>query len=128
MDHTQQDAKSEADVTTARDLPKALARYRQPDHLRSVFELVITGIPYAVLWAAAWWALSIGYWLTLAISVPAAAFLMRLFLIKHDCGHGAFFRRTVFNDWVRHVLGVLTAAPAFAGRGWRNPHDESRRI
>ena len=67
--------------------------------MRSVLvELIITDGSFVVLWVAAWWALSISYWLTLAISLPAAAFLVRLFLIKHDCGHGAFFRRTVFND------------------------------
>ncbi len=45
----------------------------------------------SLLWAAAWAALSVSYWLTLLISVPAAFFLVRLFLIQHDCGHGALF-------------------------------------
>ena len=87
--------------------------------MRSVLELVITGVPFVVLWVSAWWALSISYWLTLAISVPAGAFLMRLFLIKHDCGHGAFFRRRIFNDWVGRVLGVLTLTPYDV---WRRSH------
>jgi omega-6 fatty acid desaturase (delta-12 desaturase) len=100
-------------------LLKALAPYREPDQLRSVLELVITGGSFVVLWAAAWWALSVSYWLTLAISVPAAAFLMRLFLIQHDCGHWAFFRNRALNDWVGRTLGVLTMTPYDY---WRRSH------
>jgi omega-6 fatty acid desaturase (delta-12 desaturase) len=87
--------------------------------MRSVFELIITSVLFIVFWAAAWWALSFSYWLTLAICMPAGAFLVRLFLIKHDCGHGAFFRRRVFNDWVGRVLGVLTLTPYDV---WRRDH------
>ena len=119
MDYMEQEAQSERNLTPARDLLKALARYREPDHMRSVLELIITDVSFVVLWVAAWWALSISYWLTLAISLPAAAFLVRLFLIKHDCGHGAFFRRRVFNDWVGRVLGVLTLTPYDV---WRRSH------
>jgi acyl-lipid omega-6 desaturase (Delta-12 desaturase) len=119
MDYKQQDVKSGNNLLPARDLLKALARYREPDHRRSVLELIITGAPFLVFWAAAWWALSISYWLTLAISIPAAAFLVRLFLIQHDCGHGAFFRKTSFNNWVGRILGVLTMTPYDV---WRRSH------
>ena len=119
MEYTRQQVQSEGNPPAARDLLKALARYREPDHLRSVLELTVTGVSFVVLWGAAWWALSIGYWLTLALSVPAAAFLLRLFLIKHDCGHGAFFRRGVLNDWVGRVLGVVTLTPYDV---WRRHH------
>ena len=105
MGYMQREAQSEKNLATTRDLLKALARYREPNHMRSVLELIMTGVPFVVLWVAAWWALSISCWLTLAISVPAGMFLMRLFLIKHDCGHGAFFRRRAVNDWVGRVLG-----------------------
>lgn len=101
----------EANVTPARNLLAALAPYRQPDHVRSVAELMITHIPFVALWAAAWWALSIGYWLTLILCVPAAGFLLRIFVIQHDCGHGAFFRRRAVNVWVGRVHGILTLTP-----------------
>ena len=119
MDYMQQEARSEGNLAPARDLLKALARYREPDHMRSVLELSITYVSFVVLWVAAWWALSISYWLTLAICVPASAFLMRLFLIQHDCGHGAFFRQRVFNDWVGRILGVLVLTPYDV---WRRSH------
>ncbi len=119
MDPVQQQAWPENNLTPSRDQLKALTRYCQPHHMRSVFELIITTVSFIVLWVAAWWALSISYWLTLAICVPAGTFLVRLFLIKHDCGHGAFFRRRVFNDWVGRVLGVLTLTPYDV---WRRDH------
>ena len=51
------------------------------------------------------------WWLTLLLAVPAAGFLVRLFMIQHDCGHGAFFRHRLANDWIGRALGVLTLTP-----------------
>ena len=51
------------------------------------------------------------YWLSLALALPAAGFLVRLFMIQHDCGHGAFFRTRAVNDWVGRAFGVLTLTP-----------------
>ena len=50
-----------------------------------------------------WAALYFGYWLGLLLIVPAAGFLVRLFMIQHDCGHGSFFRHRLANDWVGRV-------------------------
>ncbi len=58
-----------------------------------------------------WLSLDVGYWLTLLLAVPAAGFLVRLFIIQHDCGHGAFFRQRVANLWMGRVLGVFTMTP-----------------
>jgi omega-6 fatty acid desaturase (delta-12 desaturase) len=98
---------------------RALSRYRETKAARSAFELLITAVPFAVLWALMWAALGIGYWLSLLLAVPTAAFLMRLFMIQHDCGHGAFFRRRVINDWVGRVIGVFTLTPYGV---WRRNH------
>ena len=77
----------------------------------AVFEVTITLIPLLLLWAVMWWSLDVGYWLTLLLAVPAAGFIVRLFIIQHDCGHGAFFRQRAANSWVGRVLGVLTLTP-----------------
>jgi len=58
------------------------------------------------------------YWGVL-LTVPAAAFLLRLFMVQHDCGHGAFFGRRALDDWVGRVLGVLTLTPYDC---WRRTH------
>lgn len=96
-----------------------VARYRKPSPVRSVFELAVTVGVLALLWVAMWASLYVGYWLTLLLAVPAAGFLVRVFLIQHDCGHGAFFHERATNDWVGRVLGVLTFTPYDV---WRRAH------
>src|SRR6202050_4910539 len=90
---------------------RILARYREPSGARSTVELVITAVPFVFLWILMLVALGTGYWVGLVVVVPAAGFLVRLFMIQHDCGHGAFFRRSAMNDWVGRVLGVVTLTP-----------------
>ena len=60
--------------------------------------------------------LSLPYWVTLLLTVPTSFMLIRLFIIQHDCGHGAFFRHRLANDWVGRALGVLTLTPQHAHR------------
>jgi acyl-lipid omega-6 desaturase (Delta-12 desaturase) len=114
-----QRAQASARAVAARDWVKILARYREPSHARSVTELAITAGSLVGLWVLMWAALWLGYWLTLIIAVPAAGFLVRLFMIQHDCGHGAFFRRRGANDWVGRAIGALTLTPYDA---WRWSH------
>jgi acyl-lipid omega-6 desaturase (Delta-12 desaturase) len=83
-------------------------------------EIVITFVPLVILWALAWAALHFGYWwLSLMLAVPAAGFLVRLFMIQHDCGHGSLFRHRMANDWVGRVIGVMTLTPYDY---WRRTH------
>lgn len=96
---------------SARDWLGLLDPYRKPQIKRSILELIATAVPLAVLWVLAWLALSVSVWLTLLLSIPAAGFLVRLFLIQHDCGHGSFFRKRATNDWCGRILGVLTLTP-----------------
>ena len=98
---------------------KVLSRYREPSVGRSVFELAVTLGPFVLLWGLAWWSLSVSYWGALALSLCNAAFLLRLFCIQHDCGHGAFFRSRTVSDWLGRVLGVLTLTPYDV---WRRTH------
>jgi len=98
---------------------KILARYRQPSYTRSIIEIVITLVPLVALWVLTWAALKVSFWLALLIAVPAAGFLVRLFMIQHDCGHGSFFRHRLANDWVGRVIGVLTLTPYDF---WRRTH------
>ena len=103
----------------ARDWIRILAEYREPDPLRSSFELAVTLGPFLILWALAWWSMSISYWLTVSLSLVNAGFLLRLFAIQHDCGHGAFFQNRTLSDWLGRVIGVLTLTPYDV---WRRSH------
>jgi len=103
----------------ARAWTALLAPYRQPSRSRSAFEVAVTAVPLVLLWFLMWLSLDIGYWLCLLLAVPAAGFLVRLFMIQHDCGHGAFFRHRLANDWLGRVIGVLTLTPY---EYWRRTH------
>ena len=103
-----------------RRLQRILGNYSTPNPVRSVAELAITALPLASLWAAAWFAFYLGHaWASLLIAIPAAGFLVRLFMIQHDCGHGTFFTGRLANDWVGRVIGVLTLTPY---DWWRRSH------
>ena len=65
-----------------------LARYREPSLARSTVELAITAVPLVILWIVMWAALGTGYWICLLLAVPAAGFLVRLFMIQHDWATG----------------------------------------
>ena len=96
-----------------------LRRYREPSLARSLTELLITGVPFSLLWLSMWALLGAGYWICLLLAVPTAGFLVRLFMIQHDCGHGAFFRHRRANDWLGRAIGVLTLTPYDC---WRRSH------
>jgi len=96
-----------------------LAAYKGPDAKRSVWQLASGAVLFAAAWAGMYFSLSVGYWLTLLCAVPAAFFLVRLFIIQHDCGHGAFFRSSRAADIVGSILGVLTLTPYHY---WKKTH------
>ena len=102
-----------------RGLLRELAPYRKAETGRSAFELVVTAIPFALLWASMCLLLQAGYMAGLVLALPAGGFLLRLFLIQHDCGHGAFFGRQSANDWVGRILGAMTLTPYDY---WRRSH------
>jgi omega-6 fatty acid desaturase (delta-12 desaturase) len=106
--------------TTAREWAQAFAPYREANAARAGLELAITALPFAALWAAMLVASRNGQiWLSFAMAPVAAAFLIRLFMIQHDCGHGSFFPSKPANDWVGRAIGVVTMTPY---DHWRRSH------
>ncbi len=98
---------------------RALADFRDPSPRRSIVEIVLTALPFLALWIAMAVLIERGHWWSLILTVPAAAFLVRLFIIQHDCGHGSFFRSRRANDWVGRLLGIVTLTPYDQ---WRKSH------
>src|SRR5258708_38704139 len=90
---------------------KLLAPYREPDPKRSVWQLASAALMFAASWALMYFALGVGYWLTLILAGPAAVCLVRLFIIQHDGGHGAFFKSSRGADIPRSSLRAVTPAP-----------------
>ena len=103
----------------ARAWTQVLARYRQSSNRRGLVEVAITVVPLAVLWLLAWLTLDIGYWLALPFVLAAGVFVVRLFMIQHDCGHGSFFRHRFANDWIGRCASIVTMTPYGV---WRRTH------
>ncbi|WP_442915806.1 fatty acid desaturase [Loktanella sp. M215] len=107
------------ETPAARDWVRILAAYRDPDTLRSAFELGVTVLGFVTLWVAAWFAVQVSWTLAVALGIVNGGFLVRLFAIQHDCGHGSFFNNRHLSDWTGRVLGIVTLTPYDV---WRRTH------
>jgi omega-6 fatty acid desaturase (delta-12 desaturase) len=95
------------------------SKYAFPDIWRSLWQVANTMIPFFVLWYLMYRSLAVGYWLTLLLAVPTAGFVIRMFIIFHDCCHGSFFKTVKANEKLGMILGVLVMTPYFE---WRHTH------
>jgi len=98
---------------------QAVAGFQHADRRRSIWQLANTLIPYLALWVLMVLSLRVSYWLTLVLAIPAAGFLVRTFIIFHDCCHGSFFKSQKANDAVGIITGLLVFTPYYS---WRRSH------
>ncbi len=98
---------------------KNLAKYQYSSPWKGIWQIINTLIPYLGLWVLIVYSLSVSWWLTGFLIILAAGFLVRLFIIFHDCGHGSFFNSTIANKTVGMFLGILAFTPYYK---WHNQH------
>lgn len=108
-----------ADVTDKAGWQRIVSRYQHPSTTRAIWQVLNTFIPYAALWVLIYFSLSVSWWATIPLAVLAGAFLVRIFIIFHDCGHGSFFKSKRANDILGLISGVLTFTPYYQ---WRWEH------
>lgn len=96
-----------------------VAKYEQPALGRSIWQIVNTFVPYVGIWCLMYWTMQVSFWLTLPLIILAAGFLVRVFIIHHDCGHGSYFKSRRANDVVGFITGALTFTPYYL---WRWEH------
>jgi acyl-lipid omega-6 desaturase (Delta-12 desaturase) len=118
-DSTPASAPPVAATQPSRDWLQMTAPYLGPDNRRSAIQLTVTASGFIGFWAAAYLALQVHPLLSLALTVPASLFVVRLFLIQHDCGHGSYFSSKGLRDTVGFIIGVLTLTPY---QYWRRTH------
>lgn len=94
-----------------KQLMRELAAFRDPHTVRSLWELAITMIPFIGLSALMLFSVNAGYYVALALLPVTGLLTLRLFIIQHDCGHGAFLRSKAGNTWIGRALGVFTFTP-----------------
>jgi omega-6 fatty acid desaturase (delta-12 desaturase) len=96
-----------------------LEPYAKPDLRRSLGCLATSALPYLALWPAMYYLLGVSYWLTLLVAIPASGFLVRTFIVFHDCGHGSFFPNKRANRAIGVICGLLVFNAYFA---WTHDH------
>jgi omega-6 fatty acid desaturase (delta-12 desaturase) len=109
-----------------RDLPRApgfwkevLSSYARPRPLRSAVDLVTSVVAYLVLSVATYFALDLSPALALVLAPASAVFLLRTYIIFHDCSHGSFLASRRANTWLGTVCGLLVLSPFIR---WRHDH------
>ncbi|KAB2330178.1 fatty acid desaturase [Cytobacillus depressus] len=100
-------------------LRKQMAPYEKANLKTSVFQIINTIIPFFLLWFLAYKSLSISYVLTLAIALIASGFLVRIFIIFHDCCHYSFFKNRKANKILGTITGIITVFPFSQ---WQHDH------
>jgi acyl-lipid omega-6 desaturase (Delta-12 desaturase) len=98
-----------------------LNAFRKADRMKANWQLINTLVPYACLWYLMVRSIELGYSyiFTFLLSLPAAAFLVRTFIIFHDCVHGSLFKSVKFNKFYGYLLGVLVFT---SFEDWRFTH------
>lgn len=100
-------------------LQKIVARFQKPCKKRSSWQVINSFVPYLGLVVLMYYSLSISYFLTLGLAIIAAGFLIRIFIIFHDCGHGSFLKSKKAMNVIGAIAGVLTFTPYYS---WKSRH------
>jgi omega-6 fatty acid desaturase (delta-12 desaturase) len=97
-----------------------LAPYARPDLRLSLRDLTTSVLPYLALCAAMYFLLTdVSVWVALLVAVPASGFLLRTYIVFHDCAHGSFLPSKRANNWLGAVLGLIVYSPF---QSWRHEH------
>lgn len=102
-----------------------VAEFQEPSLARATWQVVNTMGSYVVLWYLIYLSLAVSWWLVLPLAALAAGFVVRTFIIFHDCGHGSFFKSRRANDVLGYITGVLTFTPYFHWRWEHSVHHAS---
>jgi len=98
---------------------QAVRAYAHPELRPALIDLATSVVPYVALWVGMYFLLDVSYWLVLALSIPAGGFLVRTFIVFHDCTHGSFLPSRRWNGLVGRFCGLLVFAPF---RAWQRDH------
>ncbi len=90
---------------------KLVRKYQKPDTRKAVFQLLNTFVPFIALWVLMYWSLSWSYWITIGLAMVNAGFLVRIFIIQHDCGHQSFLKSRAWNNTIGFLCSFFSTIP-----------------
>lgn len=100
-------------------LRKEVAPFAKSDKQKSIMQLINTLLPLLALWIVGY-AVAASYpVISVVCAIGAAGFVVRTFIIFHDCTHGSFFKNKKANDRIGFITGVLTSFPY---EKWKREH------
>jgi acyl-lipid omega-6 desaturase (Delta-12 desaturase) len=94
-------------------------KYAHPDLLKSIWQITNSFLPYILSMFILYKSLVYPYWVTILLSLLACGFLVRVFIIFHDCVHGSFFRSKNANSIVGRIMGITAFTPFYS---WQHQH------
>jgi len=98
---------------------EALKPYTRPHLGRSFADILTSVVPYLGLSVGMYWLLDVSYLLVLLVAIPTAGFLLRTYILFHDCTHGSFLPTKRANAWLGITLGLVVCTPFY---NWRHAH------
>ena len=112
---------------SAEEIKKALANwptmmkeYSVANTRKAIWQIITSFGPFLAIWVIMYFTLEISYWLTLALALINGFFLVRIFIIQHDCGHRSFFKSQKLNNVVGYISSFFSTIPF---RYWARVHD-----
>ncbi|WP_079528970.1 fatty acid desaturase [Halobacillus hunanensis] len=102
-----------------KELKKNVASFAKPDTIAGVRQLINTLLPFFLLWFLAYQSLAVSLWLAIPIAMIAGVFVIRIFIIFHDCTHQSFFKNKKANRVIGTITGILTLFPF---EKWKRDH------
>ena len=95
-------------------------KYQKANTKAAVWQIITSFLPFIGLWILMYFSLSVSYWLTLGLGLVNAFFLVRIFIIQHDCGHQSFMASRKVNDAIGFVCSGLSLIPY---KYWAKAHN-----
>jgi omega-6 fatty acid desaturase (delta-12 desaturase) len=114
-----EDRKAAAPAAATPAWKAIVAKYEKPSLGRAIWQMVNTLVPFAALWWLMSITVTVSWWYTVPLAILAAGFVVRAFIIFHDCGHGSFFANRTANNVVGFITGMITFTPYLQ---WRWEH------
>src|SRR5690625_4239424 len=100
-------------------LHKSVKQYANANNRKSTIQILNTLPPLFLVWALAYLSLSVSVWLSIGLAIIASGFLVRTFIIFHDCTHGSFYHNKKKNNILGTITGILTMFPY---EKWKREH------
>ncbi len=112
--------KQQYDPQVLKQLPSIVKSYQLPDTRKAVIQILNTFLPFVAIWVAMYFLTDVSFWLVLPLAAINAFFLVRIFIIQHDCGHQSFTTNRKANDLIGEVCSMLSFMPY---RYWAKSHN-----